>query len=56
MPFHFHVNQSRFHKNSFALRLALKQRHKGTRKWPIACTRVQYCRMGGGGEGLNKCR
>ena len=35
MPFHFHANQSHFHKNDFALRLALKQRHKGTRKWPI---------------------
>ena len=32
---HFHANQSHFHKNSFALRLALKQRHRGTRKWPI---------------------
>ena len=30
---HFHANQSHFHKNGFALRLALKQRHKGTRKW-----------------------
>ena len=28
---------SHFHKNGFALRLALKQRHKGTRKWPIVC-------------------
>ena len=28
---------SHFHKNGFALRLALKQRHKGTRKWPISC-------------------
>ena len=36
MQFHFHVNQSHFHKNVFALRLALKQRYKGTRKWPIA--------------------
>ena len=27
--------QFHFHKNGFALRLALKQRHKGTRKWPI---------------------
>ena len=37
MQFHFHANQSHnFHKNGFALRLALKQRHKGTRKWPIA--------------------
>ena len=26
-----------FHKNGFALRLALKQRHKGTRKSPIPC-------------------
>ena len=33
--FHFHANQSHFHKNGFALRLALKQRHKGTRKWSI---------------------
>ena len=30
-----HANQSNFHKNRFALRLALKQRNKGTRKWPI---------------------
>ena len=35
MQFHFHANQSHFRKNGFALRLALKQRHKGTRKWPI---------------------
>ena len=26
---------SHFHKNGFALRLALKQRRKGSRKWPI---------------------
>ena len=36
--FRFHANQSHFHKNSFALRLALKQRYKETRKWPIICT------------------
>ena len=36
MQFHSHANQSHFHKNGFALRLALKQRHKGTRKWPIS--------------------
>ena len=30
MQFHFHANQSHFHKNDFAPRLALKQRHKGT--------------------------
>ena len=35
MQFHFHASQSHFHKNGFALRLALKQRHKGTQKWPI---------------------
>ena len=35
MQFYFHANQSHFHKNSFALRLALKQGHKETRKWPI---------------------
>ena len=35
MQFHFHANQSHFHNNGFALRLALKQRHKGTRKWPV---------------------
>ena len=35
MQFYFHVNQSHFHKNSFPLRLVLKQRHKGARKWPI---------------------
>ena len=35
MHFHFHANQSQFHKNGFALNLALKQMHKGTRKWPI---------------------
>ena len=29
MQFHFHANQSHFHKNGFAFRLALKQ---GTRE------------------------
>ena len=33
--FLFHANKSHFHKNGFPLRLALKLRHKGTRKWPI---------------------
>ena len=36
MQFHFHANQSHFHKNGLALRLAFKQRHKGTRKWPVS--------------------
>ena len=35
MQFHFHANQSYFHKKGFGLRLALKQRYKGTQKWPI---------------------
>ena len=35
MQFHFQANQSHFHKNGFALTLSLKQRHKGTLKWPI---------------------
>ena len=32
MQFHFHAKQRHFHKNGFALRLTLKQRHKRTRK------------------------
>ena len=35
IEFHFHAYQSHFHENGFALGLALKQRHKGTRKRPI---------------------
>ena len=35
MQAHSLANQSHFQKNGFAIRLALKQRHKGTRKWPI---------------------
>ena len=47
MQFHFHANQSHFHKNGFALRLALKQRHKGTRKWPInPLTPGTFCKKG----------
>ena len=34
----FSCISSHFHKHGFALRLALKQRHKGTRKWPITLT------------------
>ena len=41
MQFHSHANQTHFHKNGFALRLALKQRHKGTRKWPIECHKTK---------------
>ena len=32
---HFHANQTHFHKKDFAQGLVLKQRYKGTRKWPI---------------------
>ena len=32
---HFHANQTHFHLNGFALRLVLKQRHKGTRKYSL---------------------
>ena len=35
MQVNFHANQSNFHENSFTLTLALKQRQKGTLKWPI---------------------
>ena len=42
MQFHFHANQSHFHKNGFALRLALKQRHKGSRKWPQLPIEVRF--------------
>ena len=38
--FHSQANQSHFHKNGFALRLALKQSHKGNWKWPI---KIYYC-------------
>ena len=32
LHFHFHANQSHFHKKGFALRLILKQGHKRTWK------------------------
>ena len=42
--FDFYENETacrtHFHMKGFALRLALKQRHKGTRKWPIGTTFV----------------
>ena len=43
MQFYSHANQIHFHKNGFALRLALKQRHKGTRKWPIKVSFSWVC-------------
>ena len=38
MQFYFHANQSHFHKNGFALRLALKLRHKRTHDFATAWT------------------
>ena len=39
--FDLHENETacrtHFHMKGFALRLVLKQRHKGTRKWPVGC-------------------
>ena len=32
------TGETRFHRNGFALRLVLKQRHKRTQKWPIKYT------------------
>ena len=31
------MNKNVMNENGFAFRFALKQRHKGTRKWPILC-------------------
>ena len=50
MQFHFHANQSHFHKSDFALRLALKQRHKGTQKWPILFLDVRIPSHSAGGK------
>ena len=47
MQFHFHPNQSHFHKNGVTLRLALRQRHSGTWKWSI-CTHSQEICLGPG--------
>ena len=33
----FHGNQNHFHVKRFARGLVLKQKHKVTLKWPIAC-------------------
>ena len=42
IQFHFHENQSHFHKNGFTLRLALKHRHNGTRKWSVGGAVVRW--------------
>ena len=41
------------HKNSFAKRLALKQWHKGTRKWPIKTDEECLVTIPRGKEGQN---
>ena len=45
--FDLHENQTAcrtwFHLKGFALRLVLKQRHKRTRKWPIANWQINLC-------------
>ena len=55
---HFHANQIHFHLNGFAHRLVLKQRHKGTRKWPIetvfVITLTNKNTFGGGGRVVQK--
>ena len=38
--FYVHENKNDFHLNGFALSLALKQRLKTTRKWPIEASVV----------------
>ena len=41
--------RTHFHMKGFALRLALKQRHKRTRKWPIALalgTAIEHFQFG----------
>ena len=47
--FDLHENETacraHFHKNGFALRLVLKQRHKRTRKWPIVFLSYFYGHM-----------
>ena len=35
------VGGTHFHMNGFALRLVLKQRQKGTRKWPILLSSIK---------------
>ena len=39
--------RTHFHMKGFALRLALKQRHKRTRKWPIKINALSICPAAG---------
>ena len=38
MKMSFHSDNTHFHMKRFALSLALKKRHKTTRKWPICAS------------------
>ena len=42
MQLRFHANQSHFHRNGFVLRLALKLRHNGSRKWTIVDIQIKF--------------
>ena len=44
MHLHFHAHQSHFHQNTFAFKLALKQRHKGIWKWPMSGYFILSCK------------
>ena len=47
---HFHANQSHF----FVLGLVLKQRHKGTQKWPIEKGKISTSLMNKEGDRFNR--
>ena len=42
MSFHSHADKTHFYMKGFALSLALKKRHKTTRKYPIGGSVKQY--------------
>ena len=50
MQFYLQANQSHFDKNGSALRLALRQRHKVTRNWPVheSVLQCEFSRLCGG--------
>ena len=51
---HFHANQSHFYKNGCVLGLVLKQRHKGTQKWPIEKGKISTSLMNKEGDRFNR--
>ena len=58
--FDLHENETacrtHFHMKGFALRLAYKQRHRRTRKWPIVYSACSSGGGGGGGEAFDRWR